>query len=158
MCLQGTFKKKKFWVYLMQVSANKVLLKGRGSNLNSFLLCWFITFSHIKIIFQHKLQTHASIVVLFEGEYPMSLTDEYKRSIKYLLQQRALEELNTFVRVLAEIPRDWPRARASETPSMLIAIAKLLQIFAAYTTNPCFKYQILATDSDWLRVKNKIPE
>jgi hypothetical protein len=39
--------------------------------------------------------------------------------------------LNTLVRVLAAIPRDWPRARASETPSMLTAIAKLLQIFAA---------------------------
>lgn len=40
--------------------------------------------------------------------------------------------MNTFVRVFAEIPRDWPRAKASETPSMLTANAKLLQIFAAY--------------------------
>lgn len=40
--------------------------------------------------------------------------------------------MNTFVRVFAEIPRDWPRAKASETPSILTAIAKLLQIFAAY--------------------------
>lgn len=49
----------------------------------------------------------------------------------YLLQQRALEQLNTFVKVLAATPRDWPRARASDTPSMLTAIAKLLHIFAA---------------------------
>lgn len=32
----------------------------------------------------------------------------------------------------SEIPRDWPRAKASETPSILTAIAKLLQIFDAY--------------------------
>lgn len=51
----------------------------------------------------------------------------------YLLQQRALEEFNIFVRVLADIPSDWPSVRASDTPSMLTAIAKLLQIFAAYS-------------------------
>jgi len=33
--------------------------------------------------------------------------------------------------VVAETPRDWPRARASDIPSMLTAKAKLLQIFAA---------------------------
>jgi hypothetical protein len=49
----------------------------------------------------------------------------------YLLQQRALEQLNIFVKVLAETPRDWPRARASDIPSILTAKAKLLQIFAA---------------------------
>lgn len=63
----------------------------------------------------------------------------------YLLQQRALDELNTFVRVLAEIPRDWPRAKASETPSILTANAKLLQIFAAYDITHCM-YQSRATD------------
>lgn len=50
----------------------------------------------------------------------------------YLLQQWALEQLNIFVKVPAETPRDWPRARASDTPSMLTAIAKLLHIFATY--------------------------
>lgn len=52
----------------------------------------------------------------------------------YLLQHRALEQLKIFVSVLAVIPKDWPRAKASETPSMLTAIAKLLQIFAAWMT------------------------
>lgn len=54
-----------------------------------------------------------------------------ERSDAYLLQQRALEQLNISVKELAETPRDWPRARASDIPSMLTAKAKLLQIFAA---------------------------
>lgn len=58
----------------------------------------------------------------------------YRKRMWYLLQQRALEQLKIFVSVLAVIPRDWPRAKASETPSMLTAIAKLLQIFAAWIT------------------------
>lgn len=53
--------------------------------------------------------------------------------------------MNTFVRVFAEIPRHWPRAKASETPSILTAIAKLLQIFAAY-------------DKTILRMSNRSPE
>ena len=50
---------------------------------------------------------------------------------RYLLQHRALEVFKTFVRVPADIPSDWPRTKASDTPSMLTANAKLLQIFAA---------------------------
>lgn len=61
----------------------------------------------------------------------------------YLLQQRALEEFNIFVSVLADIPSDWPRVRASDTPSILTAIAKLLQIFAAYSTKLCQRCKIL---------------
>jgi len=55
-----------------------------------------------------------------------------KDIIIYLLQQRPLEELSTLVRVVAAIPRDWPTASASDTPIMLIAIARLLHIFATY--------------------------
>lgn len=58
--------------------------------------------------------------------------DEQRR--EYLLQQRALEQLKMSVTVVALIPRFWPRAKASETPSMLIAIAMLLHIFAALST------------------------
>lgn len=52
--------------------------------------------------------------------------------IIYLLQQRALEELNTFVKTLASTPRLWPRENASDTPTMLIAIARLLHILATW--------------------------
>lgn len=55
----------------------------------------------------------------------------------YLLQQRALEELNIFVRVVAEIPKDWPSVNPSDTPSILTANAKLLQIFAAWIISTC---------------------
>lgn len=51
----------------------------------------------------------------------------------YLLQHRALEELNIFVKVVALMPNDCPSAKASETPSILTPIAKLLQIFAVWT-------------------------
>ena len=36
----------------------------------------------------------------------MLLTGDLEDKKSYLLQQRALEELNTFIRVLAEIPKD----------------------------------------------------
>lgn len=57
---------------------------------------------------------------------------------QYLLQQRALEELKILVRVLAVMPKPWPRAKASDTPSMLTAIAKLLQILAAWISENHF--------------------
>jgi hypothetical protein len=52
--------------------------------------------------------------------------------IIYLLQQRALEELNTFANTLAFTPRFCPKENASDTPIMLMAIAKLLHILATW--------------------------
>lgn len=68
---------------------------------------------------------------LMEGVVTLKCQLMYKTIIEYLLQQRALEELIIFVKVSAGIPSDWPRTKASDTPSILTPIAKLLQIFAA---------------------------
>jgi len=78
--------------------------------------------------FAYKINADKYTIVL---QLLVILNCEREKRAAYLLQQRALEQLNISVKVLAATPSDWPRARASDIPSMLTAKARLLQIFAA---------------------------